>query len=339
MELAVEVVDLTKVYLPSPRWMRFLLRSAISQPVTALRGISFTLRPGEVCAIVGPNGAGKSTLFRVLTGLTTPSSGIARIHGLDATSAPRSVRSLVGFVPAGDQSLQLRLSCTDNLLFHGRLAGLRSQYLRSRIDEVLEIVGLGEAANRVGFALSAGMRARLQLARAMLHRPRLLILDEPTAAVDPVGAYELLQDLQKVAAEDGVATLISSHRLEEIEALHHRVVLMDSGTIAFDGDLDTVSRLVEHRKIKLRFVSADQCALAEARLCQVPGIDLLEDGERGPNELTAATDVPIGTIVGHLDGMLDVLLGIEETRLPLREVIYSLLKERATRSDLEGPNG
>ncbi len=112
---AVEVNDLTKIYLPSPRWMRFLLRSAITWPVTALGGVSLAVNPGEICAIVGPNGAGKSTLFRVLTGLTTPTSGTARVQGIDVASAPRSVRALIGFVPAGDQTLYLRLSCADRV--------------------------------------------------------------------------------------------------------------------------------------------------------------------------------------------------------------------------------
>jgi ABC-2 type transport system ATP-binding protein len=333
VELAVEVGDLVKVYEPSPRWMGVLLRSAITEPVFALRGISLEVAPGEICAIVGPNGAGKSTLFRVLTGLTTPSSGFARVHGLDATTAPRAVRALIGFVPAGDQSLYLRLSCVDNLLFHGRLTGLSGLQLRRRMLEVLELVGLGAAGERVGFALSAGMRARLQLARALLHEPSVLILDEPTAAVDPVGSYELLGDIQKVAREDNVAVLISSHRLEEIEVLRHRVILMDSGLIAYDGDLAAIAANVDRRKIRLRFASEAQNARARCRLQNLAGVDVVQCEDLSMTELIASDETRLGTIVTYLDGELDGLIGLEESQLPIREAIYSVLQRHNSGED------
>ena len=326
MRPAVEVNDLTKIYLPSPRWMRFLLRSAITWPVTALGGISLTVGPGEICAIVGPNGAGKSTLFRVLTGLTTPTSGTASVQGIDVASAPRSVRALIGFVPAGDQTLYLRLSCADNLLFHGQLAGMSGRLLRRRIAEVLETVGLGAEAERVGFALSAGMRARLQLARALLHRPRVLILDEPTASIDPVGSYELLQVVEKVAANDAVAVLLSSHRLEEIEALRHRAVLMDQGKIIFDGDLDALPSLVGRRTVTLGFATEGERTRAAVHLQSLPEMDLVDDRDLGPTELAVVTDAKIGTLVARLGSALEGLMAIEETRPPLRELIYGILQ-------------
>jgi ABC-2 type transport system ATP-binding protein len=323
---AVEVSDLTKIYLPSPGWMRFLLRSAITWPVTALGGISLAVDPGEICAIVGPNGAGKSTLFRVLTGLTTPTSGTASVQGIDVASAPRSVRALIGFVPAGDQTLYLRLSCADNLLFHGQLAGMSGRPLRRRIAEVLETVGLGAEAERVGFALSAGMRARLQLARALLHSPRVLILDEPTASIDPVGSYELLQVVEKVAANEAVAVLLSSHRLEEIEALRHRVVLMDQGEIVFDGDLDALPSLMERRTVILGFDTVSDRTRAAVQLGSLPGLGVVDDQDLEPTELAIVTDAKIGRLVAGLGSAIEGLTAIEETHPPLRELIYGILQ-------------
>jgi ABC-2 type transport system ATP-binding protein len=336
---AVDVRDLTKTYLPSPRWMRVLLRSAITSPVTALGGISLAVAPGKICAIVGPNGAGKSTLFRVLTGLTSPTSGAAHVHGIDVSSAPRSVRALIGFVPSGDQTLYLRLSSVDNLLFHGQLTGLSGGALRQRIAEVLEIVGLSDAADRAGFALSAGMRARLQLARALLHQPRVLILDEPTAAVDPVGSHELLQVIEKVAADDGIAVLLSSHRLDEIEALRGRVVLMLRGTIIYDGDLDALMTQNRRRTINLRFTTVGQKQQAERQMALLDELDLVRNPDHGPTELCALTDIAVGRLVSRLDGALEGMLAIEEARVPLRDLILDLLQrvDAHGQAEVNGP--
>lgn len=333
LEPAVATVNLTKVYLPTPPLMRILLTSAINEPVAALTNVSIQVQPGEICAIVGANGAGKSTLFRILTGLTTPSSGQATICGHDASRAPRAVRSLVGFVPAGDQSLYLRLSCFDNLVFHAQLAGYRRRAINHLVHEVLELVDLDHAAHRVGFALSAGMRARLLLARALLHRPRVLILDEPTATIDPVGAYELLQSIQQLAKEEEVAVLLSSHRLEEIEALGRRLILMDHGSIIFDGSLDALSLQSTRRAVTMLFSKPSSRASAMLHLSSRFGqVELLHDPEYGPTQAAIVTEHGVGALIAALGDELDDLVAIEEIRPPLREVIYSVLRREPPES-------
>ena len=326
MEPAVMVRDLHKTYLPSPKWLRFLLRSGISTPVTALNGISFEVEPGEICAIVGPNGAGKSTLFRVLTGLTTPTSGEARITGIDCTDAPQIVRARIGFVPAGDQTLNLRLTCVDNLLFHGQLAGLSGHALRRRISSVLATVGIEHAADQIGFTLSSGMRARLQLARAILHHPQVLILDEPTAAIDPVGSYELLQTVERIAADNGVAVLLSSHRLEEIEALRNRILLMDQGLVAYDGGLSEIPQVKIQRQFILKFSSISYRQLATAQLTAAPRLQLSVGSHSSATELTIqGNNISIGEVLNCLSTLVHEIQGIEETQPSLREIIYGLL--------------
>ncbi len=125
-EILVSVEDVSKVYIPSPTWLRVLIRSSSKEAVTALDRVNLKVGAGEICAVVGPNGAGKSTLFRILTGLTTPSRGRALVGGLDATRQSSRVRRIVGFMPADDRSLYLRNTCVENLRFHGRLQGMDS---------------------------------------------------------------------------------------------------------------------------------------------------------------------------------------------------------------------
>ena len=229
---------ITKVYRPTPPAMRALVRTTDLRGRCGTNGVDLDVGAGQTVAVVGPNGAGKTTIFRILTGLTTPTTGTVRVLGLDADRQSLDVRRVVGFMPAEDRSLFMRMTCLENLRFHARLQRIPRRELLSRCRAMLDEVGLAGRAKSSVFALSAGMRARLQLARALLHRPRLVILDEPTGAVDPVGAHELLELVQRMVREHNLAALISSHRLEEIEALGSNVVLLDKGRIRYQGNLD-----------------------------------------------------------------------------------------------------
>ena len=321
----VDVRNLGKVYEPSPLWMRMLLRSAVDKPVVALQDVSFQVGAGGIDAVVGPNVAGKSTLFRVLTGLTTPPTGSASVMGADTTKKSSLIRRMVGFVPADDRSLYLRHTARDNLIFHSQLQGLPRRTIRRRVDEMLELVGLGHAGDRVGFALSAGMRARLQLARALVHEPSVLILDEPTGAVDPVGSYELLQLIEKVTAERQLAVLISSHRLEEIEALHDHVLLLDRGSLVYDGDLDELRRLWERPRLTIRFASDEAASAAGRRLAEQHGV---EDVVTDPPSVTVTTALRVGTLMGLLDGHVADIESVEETKVSLRSVLAQVAESR-----------
>lgn len=318
------VIDhLRKVYEPFPTWMKLLLRTSVTEPVVALDEITLEVFPGDVMAVLGPNGAGKSTLFRVLTGLTTPTSGSARVHGHDVTYDSSTVRRLIGFMPADDQTLLLRHSCVENLAFHGRLQGIPESELGPRIDDTLEIVGLQYARDRVGYALSSGMLARLMLARAMLHRPPVLILDEPTGAVDPIGAYELLGVIQEIARERGLAVLISSHRLDEVEMLNDRVMLLDRGKVVFEGDLDAMVFGSVQNHVAITAVTAEDAGvLAKA-------LDAMEDVsevEAEGSDLTIRCDLPVSTILERLGSHAETVVSIGTSRPPLRDVIGGMLR-------------
>lgn len=326
---AVEVNDVTKVYTPFPWWLRILVRSQVRSPVAALDGVSFQVGAGQICGVIGPNGAGKTTLFRILTGLTTPTSGSAAILGSDVTRQSLAVRRHVGFMPSDDRSLMLRQTCWSNLAFHGRLRGLRERDLRRRIDEILGMVGLTAARDRVGFALSSGMRARLQLARALLHEPQVLILDEPTASVDPVSSHEFLELLRGLAVEKGVAVLVSSHRVEEIEALHDNVVLLDRGRLIHWGDLNSLRSLWERPMLEIAFSENVAAELGDRLLRDRAGIEVLD---RRDGVVIVGTRMGTGEVMAMLDGQLSRVISIRERRMPLRELI-AVMTSRPPSSD------
>lgn len=319
---AVEVRNISKTYLPSPPLMRVLLRSSILSPIVALNDVSLEVEFGTIQTIVGPNGAGKSTLFRILTGLTTATSGSASVCGFDVTNQSFRVRRLIGFHPADERTLLGRHSCEENLLFHGRLQGIPAGELRSRITDALELVGLRRHAKSLALSLSSGMKARLQLARALLHRPRVLILDEPTGALDPIAAYQLLEIIKQATSTHGIATLFSSHRLEEIEALPERVLLLNEGRVVYNGNLETLRGRYQEPRLELRFSSADEAKTAAPSLGSVRGVEIVSaQGEM----LVLRTAVPMGELFRAADGALNGLVSIGKVRVPLRDFLAQLL--------------
>lgn len=318
----VDVRGLGKTYVPSPPAMRILLRSAIKEPVVALRDVSLQVHAGEICAIVGPNGAGKSTLFRVLTGLTTPTVGEAYVCGFDVSRESFQVRRLIGFHAADERLLLGRHSCRENLMFYGRLHGIPSRVLKRRTREVLEMVGLERAAGRLAHALSSGMKARLQLARALMHRPRVLILDEPTGSLDPVAAHQFLELIREATQEQGIATLISSHRLEEIEALPDHVLLLDDGRVVYDGHLESLRSLWEEPRLEVRFGSTASAAAAAEFLGTMPDVEVLSTDEE---VLTLRSSLRVGDLFAAGNGHLDAVIAITEVRMPLRDLLATIL--------------
>ena len=319
-EPSILVDHVNKTYYPSSPWMKALVRTNIKEPVVALNDISIKVNPGEILAVVGPNGAGKTTTFRILVGLTTPTEGSVTVMGHDATRQSVAVRSLVGWMPGDDRSLLMRLTCTQNLLFHGRLQGLKGKRLDKKITEVLELVDLGHAADKTIFALSAGMRARIQLARAILHDPQVLVLDEPTGAVDPVAAHKILDLITTIVAERRLAAMISSHRLEEIESLQSRVVLLDRGTIRYDGDLDTLRNRLDRPSLEVGFAQPEIAELAmKAVLSSRVAASVTREDETVRIILDHETSA--GSVLTELGHMLPDVTRVDEVQRPLRELL------------------
>ena len=206
--------------------------------VHALRGVALEVEPGEVHGLLGPNGAGKTTLMRILCGVVEPSRGQAYVLDRRAGRA-RELREQIGFVPSGDRSFYLRLSGLENLVFFARMHGLRRRAARERATELLAAVGLEDAARRPMYTYSHGMQKRLSFARALLHAPAVLLLDEATHDLDPVAA-EQVRALTRDCAREGTAVLWATQRIEELSGFAERVTVLDRGAVCFAG---TVSAL------------------------------------------------------------------------------------------------
>lgn len=225
----IETVALTRVF-HAPR--RIALRNDRPARV-ALDHVSLRVEQGECVALVGPNGAGKTTLLRVLATSISPTSGDALVAGHSVRSAAHAVRREIGVVTGDDRSFFWRLSGVENLVFFGRLQGLTPDVCRTRAYELLERLGLGDAGEERFSGYSTGMRLRLGIARAVLHRPRVLLLDEPTASLDIHHRRQVLDLLRGALRPDGAA-LIASHDAGLAAALAHRVVRLERGRLVSD---------------------------------------------------------------------------------------------------------
>jgi ABC-2 type transport system ATP-binding protein len=227
--LAVEVVGLQRSYRSGTGVIR---RRA--KEIQALRGITFSIEGGELFGLLGPNGAGKTTTIKVLTTLLLPSAGTARVLGFDVARRPREVRSRIGYVFGGDRGLYDRLSALENLRYFADVYRVPPRGQRSRIDELLQLVGLeGRERERVE-TYSRGMKQRLHIARGLLHDPPVLFLDEPTLGLDPVGARELRQMIARLR-DAGKTILLTTHYMFEADELCRRIAVIADGRIVATG--------------------------------------------------------------------------------------------------------
>jgi ABC-2 type transport system ATP-binding protein len=202
----------------------------------ALDGVSLTVARGEIHALLGPNGAGKTTLLRVLSGLIKPRLGRVTVAGVDVVADPEGVRERIGLLPSGEYTLYDRISGLENLVFFGRLQGLRRRDARARATDLLEAVGLAESAGFPAGRYSHGMKKRLSFARALLIDPEVLLIDEATHDLDPEGGSRI-RDLARTAAAGGAAVLWTTQRLDEIRGFAARVTLLQRGRTRFQGSL------------------------------------------------------------------------------------------------------
>ncbi len=247
--------------------------------VKAVKGIDFEVAPGEVFGLLGPNGAGKSTTIGMLTTTVVPTSGSARLAGYDVATQPLAARG-VSSVVFQDTVLDGPLSGHANLELHARLWGVPATHAAGRIDELIEIVGLAELIDRPVSSYSGGQRRRLEIARALVSRPRVLFLDEPTVGLDPRIRHELLDVIAGLRSREEMTIVLTTHYLDEAQRLCDRVAIIHQGTIVA---LDSPSALLAglgREILEFRVSGSPEAALAALRDRGVAGTDAFAVGAR-----------------------------------------------------------
>ena len=293
--------------------------------VEALRGVSLTVDEGEMFGLLGPNGAGKTTLLSILACLSDPSSGTVRLFGKPLVRTDLSLRRAVGLATQ-DVSLYGELTGRENLAFFGKLYGLYGTDLTRRVDEVLAFTALADRADdRVG-TYSGGMKRRLNLGAAVVHRPRILLLDEPTTGVDPQSRNHIFEEVRALNAS-GVTVIYTSHYMEEVEALCPRLAILDHGrVIACDTRVNLLKMLDGTLVVRV----TRELQAVEARARELPGVKvLLAKGE----SLTLGTDDVASTTLRIVELLreLNVELTGLETKSPTLEQVFLHLTDTAVR--------
>ena len=209
---------------------------------TALDHLTLNLEKGETLGLLGPNGAGKSTTIKVLTGLISANAGEIKVFGSDMRSKANmiAVRKRMGIVPQ-DLALYETISARDNLEYFGKLYGVHGAELKSRVDDTLEVLGLTDVQKKAPKKFSGGMKRRLNIGCAIIHKPELLILDEPTVGIDPQSRNHILDFVEEIAKQN-TTVIYTSHYMEEVERVCSQVCIMDTGRVIADGTVDEIAR-------------------------------------------------------------------------------------------------
>lgn len=224
----------------------------------ALDSVSLSVSQGSIFGILGPNGSGKTTLFRILATLLPPRGGEARIFGIDVKERPMEARRLMGVVFQA-QSLDPRLSVRENLTHHGHLHGLHGNRLARRIPQALEKVGIADRSRDRVATLSGGLRRRVDLAKVLLHSPRLLLLDEPSTGVDPAARRTFWDHLEQLRRSDGVTVLLTTHLLEEADRCDE-VAIFDRGRLVQQGEPGALKSEIGGEVVTLKAAEAGEIA-------------------------------------------------------------------------------
>ena len=282
---AIQTEDLAKVY---------------PGDVRALDGVTFEVGEGEVFALLGPNGAGKTTTVKILTTLSRPTSGSAHVGGYDVAREPGKVRPAIGVV-AQRAGADPTATGRENLSLQGRFFGMGGRDLRNRVEALLELMGLTDAADRVAATYSGGMTRRLDIAMGLVHRPRILFLDEPTTGLDPEVRVAMWEEIHRLALEERLTILLTTHYLEEADRLARRLVILDAGRVVAAGTPDQLKAELRGDAIAVELDNGAAEPTVRAALASIPGVGELRFDQRTVHLRVAAGAVALPSVLSALD--------------------------------------
>jgi ABC-2 type transport system ATP-binding protein len=288
-------------------------------PVTAVAGIDLEVAEREVLGLLGPNGAGKSTTIGIITTRVRPTAGDVRVFGIDAVREPARVKATLGVVQQAN-TLDRRLTLRENLYYHCRYFGMAARESHARADELLERFRLADRRDAMPMAISGGMAQRLQIARAVAHRPSLLLLDEPTAGLDPqsrIALWELVGELR----DDGITVVVSTHYMEEADVLCDRVAIIDHGRILVVDTPQALKRDHGTGVIVDLGLAAPADEHVRAAIRSVPGVTLVDDAPPEPDGRRDRTTLRIAASASN--GMVGAIVAAIAPLATLRDLRVS----------------
>jgi ABC-2 type transport system ATP-binding protein len=257
---AIEIENLVKVYKGSVR---------------ALDGIGLVVPAGSVFGLLGPNGAGKTTAVKIATTLSFPTSGCVRVAGFDVVHQAARVRDAIGVV-GQTSGVDVNLNGRENLRLQGLIRSIHGRALKQRVDELLEQFGLADSAKRITRDYSGGMQRRLDIATALVHRPQILFLDEPTTGLDPEVRTEMWQEIERLTHEEGLTILLTTHYLEEADQLAAKLAILDRGKVMATGSPEELKAELEGDTIHVELRADAEDGAIRAALAPVEGIRQLD---------------------------------------------------------------
>ncbi|MEV8504800.1 ATP-binding cassette domain-containing protein [Actinoplanes sp. NPDC051475] len=298
------------------------------ETVEAVRGVNIDVSRGEIVGFVGPNGAGKTTTLRMLTTLLRPTGGEAQIAGFDLATDPANVRRHIGYVAQGNGSGDDQ-RVVDELVTQGQLYGMRSADARRRATDLLERLDLGGLSGRLVSTLSGGQRRRLDFALGMVHSPELLFLDEPSTGLDPQSRSNLWEHVRALRDDHGATVFLTTHYLDEADALCDRLLVIDGGVIVAEGTPDALKRRVAGDLVVLGTPQPAEVAVIAARVA--------EDAELTTTDTSVRLRVPGGnTVLPRLLSELDragLIPDSVEVRRPTLDDVFLTLTGRSLREE------
>jgi ABC-2 type transport system ATP-binding protein len=293
--------------------------------LVAVDGVSFSISEGETFGLLGPNGAGKTTSISMVAGLLERDAGSVEVAGEKISPSSTRGKDVIGLVPQ-DLAIYPDLTGTENLRFFGRLYGLDSAALANRVDEVLEVIGLRDRADDLTKEFSGGMKRRLNIGIGLLHRPRLLILDEPTVGVDPQSRNAILEAVESLSGE-GMAVLYTTHYMEEAERLCDRVAIIDEGKIRAEGTRrELVSLVGEKDRVT---ITGDVTAARDA-VIGVRGVSEVSPGEHQLDILAEDAGAILPELLARVSAAGANITGVEVVE-PNLEAVFLHLTGKALR--------